>query len=109
MCSGGRYDNLYYYLSNKDIPTFIFEFDRNLHSLFLQKNFDKVKGIVIGRNQINSNLLNKELIKLLKSKEKLANISIIINMDFGHTRPLFTILIGCKCKINNSDATIIQE
>lgn len=26
LCSGGRYDNLYYYLSNKDIPAFGFDF-----------------------------------------------------------------------------------
>lgn len=104
-------NNAIIFIEDDDLvgDTFVFEFDRNLHSLFLQKDFDKVKGIVIGRNQINSNLSNKELIKLLKSKEKLANIPIIINMDFGHTRPLFTIPIGCKCKINNSDVTINQE
>lgn len=104
-------NNAIIFIEDDDLvgDTFVFEFDRNLHSLFLQKDFDKVKGIVIGRNQINSNLSNEELIKLLKSKEKLANIPIIINMDFGHTRPLFTIPIGCKCKINNSDVTIIQE
>ncbi len=104
-------NNAIIFIEDDDLvgDTFVFEFDRNLHSLFLQKNFDKVKGIVIGRNQINSNLSNTELIKLLKSKEKLINIPIIINMDFGHTRPLFTIPIGCQCKINNSSVTIIQE
>lgn len=104
-------NNAIIFIEDDDLvgDTFVFEFDRNLHSLFLQKDFDKVKGIVIGRNQINSNLSNTELIKLLKSKEKLINIPIIINMDFGHTRPLFTIPIGCQCKINNGNVTIIQE
>lgn len=73
---------------------FIFEFDRNLHSLMLQPNFDKVKGLIIGRNQLGAKLSNDELKKVLQEKKELQNIPVIINMDFGHTRPLFTIPIG---------------
>ena len=32
---------------------FMWEFDRNLQSLIMQKDFDKVKAIVIGRAEIN--------------------------------------------------------
>lgn len=86
--------------------SFIFEFDRNLHSLMLQKDFDKVKGIVIGRMQLGAKVSIEDLEKLLKEKEKLKNIPIFINMDFGHTRPLFTIPIGSKCIINNKEIII---
>lgn len=49
LCSGGRYDNLYYYLANKDIPAFGFDFglERLISSVrdqnptfFTEKNID---------------------------------------------------------------------
>ena len=98
------------FLEDDDLTgnSFIFEFDRNLHSLMLQKDFDKVKGLVIGRMQLGSKLSKDDLEKLLKEKEKLKEIPIIINMDFGHTRPLFTIPIGGKCIIKENEVIIKQ-
>ena len=78
---------------------FFVEFDRNLQSLIHQKNFDKVKGIVIGRAQKNC-LLNKEKwIKLIKSKHELDNIPVIAGADFGHTTPIFTFALGGNARI----------
>jgi len=47
---------------------FYVEFDRNLQSLIHQKDFDKVKGIVIGRAEKNCDMTREKWIKLIKSK-----------------------------------------
>ena len=98
------------FLEDDDLvgDTFLLEFDRNLHSLMLQPNFDKIKGIVVGRMQLGAKLNLLELEKYFKNKKELKNIPIIINMDFGHTRPQFTIPIGGKCIINNGEVSFIQ-
>lgn len=99
------------FLEDDDLvgDAFIFEFDRNLHSLMLQKDFKDIKGIIIGRTQLGAKLSIDDLTNLLSKKEQLKNIPVIINMDFGHTRPLFTIPIGSECIIDNAQVTIIQE
>lgn len=99
------------FLEDDDLvgDTFIFEFDRNLHSLMLQKDFKYIKGIIIGRTQLGAKLSVDDLAKVLAEKEQLKNIPVIINMDFGHTRPLFTIPIGLECIIDNDQVTIVQE
>ncbi len=38
---------------------------------------------------------------ILTTKERLKDIPIVINMDFGHTTPIFTFPIGGKCIIKN--------
>lgn len=80
---------------------FPYEFDRNLVSLIQQKDFDKIKGIVIGRCQIQTGMNLKKWKKILDKKE-LKNIPIIINANFGHTIPNATIPIGGYCYIDTS-------
>ena len=88
--------------------TFLFEFERNLNSLMLQPNFEFVKGIIVGRMQLGSKVTIEDLIKLFKSKKELKKIPIIINVDFGHTRPLLTIPIGGNCEIVNKEIKFIN-
>lgn len=88
---------------------FALEFDRNLHSLMLQPNFNNVKGIIVGRMQLGAKMGVLELQDLLKTKEQLKNIPIIINVDFGHTRPLLTIPIGGIVEVNNGEIKFIQN
>lgn len=104
-------ENTVLFLEDDDLVgnSFLFEFDRNLHSLMLQKGFDKVKGLVVGRTQLGAKTTVADLYRVLKKKAKLKNIPVIINMDFGHTRPLFTIPIGAKCIIDNDKITFIQN
>lgn len=78
---------------------FPYEFDRNLVSLIQQKDFDKVKGIVIGRAQTQTKMNVSKWKKILNKKE-LKNVPIIINANFGHTTPNATIPIGGYCVIN---------
>ena len=83
-------------LVGKEFP---YEFDRNLISLIQQKDFKKVKGIVIGRAQTATGMNIKKWKKILNKKE-LKKIPIIINANFGHTTPNATIPIGGKCIID---------
>jgi len=90
---------------------FLWEFDRNLESLIMQKGFDKVKAIVIGREEKNSAMSKQRWIKLIKNKAKLKNIPVVAGLDFGHTTPIFTFPIGGKAKlkaINNNVELIIE-
>ena len=80
---------------------FPYEFDRNLVSLIQQKNFNKVKAIVIGRTQTQTKMTLTKWKKILNKKE-LKNIPIIINANFGHTTPNATIPIGGRCVIDTN-------
>jgi len=80
------------------------EFDRNLQSLIHQPNFEKVKGIVIGRFQEGSKMNLEKLKYIIESKEELKNLPIIANVDFGHTNPLITFPIGGVAKLTIGDS-----
>lgn len=91
------------FLEDDDLvgKNFIYEFDRNLQSLIQQPDFDKVKAIIIGRNQLGSKVNNVLFEKVIRDKKELKGKPIIYNLDFGHTQPFFTIPIGGYCEINN--------
>lgn len=78
---------------------FFLEFDRNLESLLQLPEFETVKGIVLGRAEMNCNMTKEKWIKMIKQKEKLKSIPIIANADFGHTTPMITFPIGRKCML----------
>lgn len=90
----------------------VYEFDRALQSLIHQLNFDKVRGLVIGRFQIASKVTKELLMQIIKTKKELNNIPVIANVDFGHTDPKITFPIGGKVVINadeNSSITITKH
>ena len=91
---------------------YLLEFDRNLESLIQIEEFSNVKAIIFGRSQIKSQMSEEKWTFMLKSKEKLKNIPIIVNADFGHTNPMFTFPIGGKCFIsadNNNIKIVISD
>ncbi len=69
-------------------------FDRNLQSLIHQPNFNKVKGIVIGKFQKNVDINIDKLKYIINSKKELSSMPIIANVNFGHTNPMITFPIG---------------
>ncbi|MBQ7668177.1 MAG: LD-carboxypeptidase [Clostridia bacterium] len=86
---------------------FYVEFDRNLQSVIHLKNFNTVKGIVIGREEKNCPMDKEKWTKLIKSKHELDNIPVIAGADFGHTTPIFTFGIGGTAHIiANEKATL---
>jgi muramoyltetrapeptide carboxypeptidase LdcA involved in peptidoglycan recycling len=77
----------------------IVEFERNLVSLIMQKNFDKVKALVLGRFQMESKVTKEKLTKIIQTKDELKHIPVLANLDFGHTYPAFSFPIGGKCEL----------
>jgi len=87
------------------------EFDRNLQSLLHFAKEQKIKGIIVGRAENNSEMNDERWAKIFNTKKDLNNIPIIINADFGHTTPIFTFPIGgyAKIKIDNNIKIEIQD
>ncbi|HHT7237552.1 MULTISPECIES: S66 peptidase family protein [Bacillus] len=77
-------------------------FDRYLHSLMQQPDFEHVKGIVIGRMQKGAECTIADIQEMIASKVELKHIPIIANASFGHTTPIFTFPIGGRAKITSS-------
>lgn len=78
-------------------------FDHLLQSIIHQSDFEKVKGILIGRFQKNSNISKRTLSLIIKSKIELSSIPVIANVDFGHTNPIITIPVGGIIDISTKD------
>ncbi|MCL5404276.1 MAG: LD-carboxypeptidase [Candidatus Marsarchaeota archaeon] len=74
-------------------------FARDLQSVIHQPGFEGVKGIVIGRFQLKTQMSDALLRKIIKTKKELDGIPIISNADFGHTTPIATFPIGGTAKI----------
>jgi muramoyltetrapeptide carboxypeptidase len=80
--------------------------DRHIHSLILQPDFQHVKGIVLGRFQLESKIAIDFLKKIADSKKELKNLPVISGADFGHTLPLFTFPIGGEVIIKATSSEI---
>jgi len=74
-------------------------FDRNLQSLIHQPNFNKVKGIVIGKFQKKAGIDIDKLKRIVNSKKELKGMPIIANVNFGHTNPMITFPIGGSARL----------
>ncbi|MEK6886235.1 MAG: S66 peptidase family protein [Nanoarchaeota archaeon] len=77
----------------------VVDFDRNLQSVLHLPGSNKIKGIVLGRFQIASEMTPDKIMKIIKTKKELINVPVIANVDFGHTTPQITFPIGGKVSI----------
>ena len=82
------------------------EFDRNLQSLLHCAKGKKIKGLVIGREEIISEMNYNKWKEIFETKKELHNIPIIIDADFGHTTPIFTFPIGGNACISANEKEI---
>ncbi len=87
-----------------DLPNF----ERNLHALINQPDFENVKGLVIGRFQKGSKISRADL-EFILDKIELKNMPIIANIDMGHTTPIATIPLGGHARIDNGRIFIKEE
>lgn len=79
------------------------EFSRRLESLLQQPGFrDNLCGMIIGRFDDGACVKVTDVVSILDAKN-LGNIPIAANMDFGHTRPMFTLPIGGMAKLEVND------
>jgi len=86
-----------------DELTFPENFDRDIQSIIHQKDFDKVRGIIIGKFQKDSEMPENLLKKIIKTKRELENIPVLYNVSFGHTTPHICFPIGGHVKIDTRD------
>lgn len=84
------------------------DFDRDLQSLIHQPSFVGVQGILIGRFQKESKMTRELLQKIIGTKKEMKNISIIANVDFGHTTPMLTLPIGGRLEMMAGNEGIIR-
>ena len=82
-----------------DYETVPHTFDRDLQSLIHLPDFNKIRGLVIGRFQKKSNMTDELLKKIIKTKKELDNIPVIANVDFGHSDPKITFPVGGEVNI----------
>ena len=94
-------ENKVLFLEDDDMAgkIFLMEFDRNLQSLVHMPEFKTVRGIVLGRSQVATEMTKEKWIKLIKNKPELANIPVVAGADFGHSTPIFTFPVGGHAKI----------
>lgn len=83
-----------------DMSTDDVNFDRDLLSILHQPGFAGVKGLVIGRFQLKSEMTDEKIMAIIASKKELEHIPVLANADFGHTDSMFTYPIGGTAKIN---------
>ena len=84
-------------------------FDRDLQSVIHQPGFENVKGVVVGRFQKVSQVVDNLLIQIIKTKKELDNLPIIANVDFGHTDPKITFPVGGEVNLEVKDGKIKLE
>lgn len=75
------------------------EFDRELEALLQSDLGDKIRGVVIGRAEVASDMKDTSWDYIIKGKKQLEGIPVVYNADFGHTTPIFTFPIGAKASL----------
>ena len=73
-------------------------FIRQLNGVLMQDFANKIRGILVGRFQKSTNPDIKKIYQTIQNR--MPNVPVIMNLDFGHTTPLLTIPTGAYCKMN---------
>ena len=77
--------------------------DMGLRALTYQREFRKVRGLVIGRFGSNNGGLDRaRMTAMLNDIPALAGLPVMANCDFGHTTPILTLPIGGRCRMKVS-------
>ncbi|MCP4762986.1 MAG: LD-carboxypeptidase [archaeon] len=81
-----------------------------LRNYGMQGIFDKINGMIFGRNMYYSDEEKKNLdefiLNLLKIEFKHPDLPVVTNIDFGHTDPQFIMPLGVKAEIDCMKKTI---
>lgn len=70
------------------------EFDRDLQSILQLPVIGGVRGLVLGRFQLESRITREDLLAVIRGKRVFNGIPVIANCDFGHTTPHITFPVG---------------
>lgn len=98
----------YIYFLEECAPSKGENFDRELQSLLHASNLKHLKGILIGRFQIESQIDTNTLKSIISQYRELKNLPIICNVPFGHTYPISSFPIGgvVELEVINKEITI---
>ena len=96
-------------LVEDDSEAHLAAFDRLLQAVMHQPDFEKVRGLVIGRFQKESRVEAEALIETIKNKPELDRIPVVANASFGHTTPQFTFPIGGTGRLVANRGEIVFE
>ncbi|MBM7767886.1 S66 family peptidase [Glutamicibacter nicotianae] len=84
----------------------IHEFARSLASLLQIPEAEKIRGLAIGRFQLESSITRSLLEQVIAKHPILQDLPVVANLDFGHTSPMFTIPIGGYATLSTSDDAV---
>ncbi len=101
-------DNIILFLEDDDLAgeDFHREFDRNLQSLLHCLKGRKIKAIVVGRAQLKNKMSIERWKNIFNTKKELETVPIVVNTDFGHTTPIFTLPIGGVAEVDGNKICI---
>ncbi len=83
-----------------DFETNINAFDRILFGLTESLGHNRIKGILLGRFEKQSNISLDDIKTLFKHRHYFSNIPVVANLDFGHTTPMISMPYGGWAEIN---------
>jgi muramoyltetrapeptide carboxypeptidase LdcA involved in peptidoglycan recycling len=96
------WDNSILFLETSELMMPPMNFKWIIWNYAAQGVFHKIKGVILGRPYDNkfTEEYNKILLQIIRDELQLPELTIITEMDFGHTSPTFTIPYGLTAEIN---------
>lgn len=80
-----------------------------LRNYAIQGVFDKISALLFGRardySEEENNELNRILLQVINHEFGYKDLTIVTNMDFGHTDPQWILPLGIKAQVDNENKT----
>lgn len=68
--------------------------------------FDRIAGLLVGRPMRYSKEQKAQLREVVRLRTVAYRFPVLMDMDFGHTAPQFTLPIGCRARMDGSDRVL---
>jgi len=104
-----KWQNAILFLETSEDTPNIDIFERYLRNYAIQGILKNLNGIILGRHigSIKEQIAyENSLLRVAIDEFGLNDLIIISNMDFGHTRPIFTIPYGIKARLNAKNRSL---
>lgn len=82
------------------------EFTRSLASLLQMPEASRIRGLALGRFQLESKITRSLLEQVLAKHPMLSTVPVVANLDFGHTSPMFTLPIGGWAALDTTGGSV---
>ena len=67
--------------------------------------FGEIRGLLVGRPMRYTEIQRQELREVVRERTERFDFPVVMDMDFGHTAPQFTLPIGCRARIDAATRT----